>query len=77
MSVSTSNNRPYQRQKVLEIRLIVWIDVVDVDTAVSVILEVPDDFVRISLAPVARRARGIGDTAQGSTIVVRACRTLC
>jgi hypothetical protein len=38
-----------------------------------VVLEVPDDLVGISLAPVARFACSVGDAAQGATVVVRAC----
>ena len=61
-------------QYVLEIWLIVWVDVVDLDATRLVVLEIPDDLVGICLAPVSRLACSVGDTAQRAAVVVRACR---
>ena len=70
--VSTIDQKPEQRQRVLEIWLIVWVDIVDLDATRLVVLEVPDDLIGISLAPVARLACSVGDAAQRTTVVVGA-----
>ena len=54
----------------LEIRLIVWVDIVNLDATCLVVLEVPDDLIGISLAPVARLAGSVGDAAQRASVVV-------
>ena len=56
----------------LEIRLIVWVDIVDLDATCLVVLEIPDDLIGISLAPVARLACSVGDAAQRAAVVVGA-----
>ena len=61
-----------QRHYVLEIWLIVWVDVIDLDATCLVILEIPDNFIGVGLAPVARLACGIGDATQRAAVVVRA-----
>lgn len=70
--VSISGWKLAHRHYVLEIWLVVWVDVVDLDATCLVVLEVSDNLVGISLAPVARLACGVGDTAQRTAVVVSA-----
>lgn len=62
--VSTLVNNSALERYLLEIRLIVRVDIVNLNAAILVVLEVPDDLVRISLAPVARLASSVGNAAQ-------------
>lgn len=61
-----------EKQYILEIWLVVRVDIVDLDAACLVVLEVSDNLVGIRLAPVARLACSVGDTAQRAAVVVRA-----
>lgn len=71
--VSISDWKPEQRHYVLEIGLIVWIDVVDLDATCLVVLEISDNLIGIGLTPVTRFACSIGDATQRASVVVRAC----
>jgi len=56
----------------VEIWLIPGIDIVDIDPAVSVVLEVLDDLIGVSLAPISGLAGRIGDSAEVAAVVVGA-----
>lgn len=70
--VSKSNVKSGSMHYVLEIWLIVWVDVVNLDATCLVILKIPDDLIGIGLAPVARFACSVGDAAQRAAVVVGA-----